>query len=58
MRAGSDTCLSKVGELVLVACCRSAGELTNSVPTQTQIQGSELAHPNIYCIYELLEHMK
>ena len=34
------------------------GGLTNSASTQAQIQGSELAHPNIYPIYELLEFMK
>ena len=38
--------------------CRRAGRLTNSATTQAQIQGFELAHPNIYPIYELLECMK
>lgn len=33
-------------------------ELTNSATTQAQIQGSELAHSNIYIISELLEHVK
>jgi hypothetical protein len=28
------------------------------VITQAQIQGLELIHPNIYLIYEFLEHMK
>ena len=32
--------------------------LTNSVTTQTQIQGFELAYPNIYFICELLEYVK
>jgi hypothetical protein len=35
-----------------------AGRLNNSAITQAQIQGFELAHLNIYPIYELLEHMK
>ena len=38
--------------------CRRVGQLTNSVTTQAQIQGIELAHPNIYAIYELLEGVK
>ena len=38
--------------------CRRAGRLTNSATTQAQIQGFELAHPNIYPIYELLECVK
>ena len=29
--------------------------MTSSATTQAQIQGFELAHPNIYPIYELLE---
>ena len=32
--------------------------MTSSATTQAQIQGFELAHPNIYPICELLEHMK
>ena len=32
--------------------------LTNSITTQGQTQGLELAHPNIYSTYELLELMK
>ena len=40
-----------MGELV--------GGLTYSAsPPQAQIQGSELAHPNIYPIYELLEFLR
>lgn len=38
-----------------------AGELTPPLsicPTQAQIQGPELAHPNSYPIYDLLECMK
>jgi hypothetical protein len=35
-----------------------AEELANPAITQAQIQSFELAHPNIYSIYELLEHMK
>ena len=38
--------------------CRRADGLTNSTTTQTQIQHFELFHPNIYSIYELLEHVK
>lgn len=34
---------------------QKAGGLTNSVTTQAQIQGLELAHPSIYPIYELLD---
>jgi len=34
------------------------GRLINSAFTQVQIQGFEFAHPNIYPIYELLEHAK
>lgn len=37
---------------------RRAGPLTNSVTTQAQIQGSELFYPQIYSIYEPLEHVK
>ena len=37
---------------------RRTGVLTNLTTTQTQIQGFELAHPNINPIYELLDHMK
>jgi hypothetical protein len=37
---------------------RRAVGLTNLATTQAQIQSFELAHPNIYLIYELLEHMK
>jgi hypothetical protein len=32
--------------------------MTNSTITQCQIQGLELAHPNIYSMYELLVYMK
>ena len=35
-----------------------AGRLTNSATTQAQIQGFELAHPNIYPTYKLLECVK
>lgn len=31
---------------------------TNSVISQVQIQGSELVHPNIYLIHDLLVHVK
>lgn len=34
---------------------RKAGRLANSVTTQAQIQGLELAYPNIYPVYELLD---
>ena len=33
------------------------GALTNSATTQAHIQDFELVHPNIYPIYELLEHV-
>ena len=65
-RTGSGS--GDVGDLVLGAWelaltlawaqCGRAGQLTNPAPTQAQIQGSELAHPNTYSIYELLEHVK
>ena len=32
--------------------------LSSSALSQAQIQGFELAHPNIYPIYDLLEHVK
>lgn len=32
--------------------------MTNSAATQDQVQGFELADPNMYLIYELLEHKK
>jgi hypothetical protein len=35
-----------------------AGRLINSATTQTQIQGFELAHPNVHLICELLERAK
>lgn len=38
--------------------CRIACGLTNSATIQAQIQGFGLTHPNIYHIYDLLEHMK
>ena len=38
--------------------CRRAGRLTNSAITQDQVQGFDLAHPNIYLIYELLKYVK
>ncbi|ERE74806.1 small conductance calcium-activated potassium channel protein 2 [Cricetulus griseus] len=34
------------------------GGLTNSTITQAQLQGFELAHPNIYPAFELLELAK
>ena len=37
---------------------RRASRLTNSATIQAYIQRFELAHPNIYLMYELLEHMK
>lgn len=33
-------------------------KLTSSATTQVQIHGLELAYPNIYLVYELLEHVK
>lgn len=51
--------LDNVVELTLVARSpRTVGGLTNSATTEDQIQGFELAHPNIYPIYELLKCMK
>lgn len=38
--------------------CKRAGRLTNSVTTQSQTKGFELAHPSIYHIWELLEQVK
>lgn len=38
--------------------CRRAGGLANLASTQAQIQGPELAHTNIYPMYELLECVK
>lgn len=38
--------------------CEGAGRLTGSDSTQAHIQGFQLAHPNIFLIYELLEHKK
>lgn len=32
--------------------------MNSSATTQAQIQGSELAHPNIYPVYALLERVK
>ena len=54
-----------VGELALAVLeslswcrCRRAADLTSSFTFQTQIQGFELAYPNIYPVYELLELLK
>ena len=38
--------------------CENPSGLTSSDTSQAQIQGFELAHPNIYPINELLECMK
>lgn len=38
--------------------CRTAVRLTSSAISQAQKQGFELAHPQIYIIYELFEFMK
>lgn len=45
------------GELALVWVQENC-RLTNSATTQSLFQGSELAHPNNYPFYELLESMK
>lgn len=37
---------------------RRVGRLINSATSQAQNQGLELADPNIYPIYDLLEHVK
>lgn len=42
----------------LLGQCWRAGGLNSSATTQAQIQGSELAHPNIYPVYALLERVK
>jgi hypothetical protein len=41
-----------------VVWCQRVSRQTNSVASQAQIQGFELAHPNIYPVYDLLECMK
>lgn len=38
--------------------CWRAGVLTDSATIQIQIQDSEMAHPNTYLIYKLLERVK
>ena len=65
---GPAPCLGSTVELALVTRAQKsqphrcetgrAVRLTNSVTTQAQIQDFELAHPNIYPICELLEHVK
>jgi hypothetical protein len=47
------TSWSSAGELALVVQISKS-----SATTQAQIQGSELAHPNIYIICKWLRHMK
>ena len=37
---------------------RIASRLTSSATIQAQIQGFESAHPNLYLIYDMLEHVK
>ena len=49
---------SSAGELVRCCGYKKVGGLINSATFQAQIQGFELAHPNIYPIYELLECVK
>lgn len=45
--------------MVLVAqAYRRADWITKSTFIQSQIQGSELTHPNIHPIYELLEYVR
>ena len=46
--------LGRVGELALVVWSRKAGGVITRATTQPQIQGLELAHPNIKAIYEVL----
>jgi hypothetical protein len=46
--------LGKLARSVL----ESVGRLSSSATTQAEIQGFELAYPNIYPNYELLEHIK
>ena len=38
--------------------CRRTSGVASSATTQAQMQGFELAHPNIYPIYEPLERVK
>lgn len=47
-----------MGELALVHEQGRAVGLTNSATTQAKICSFELAHPNTYTMYELLELMK
>ena len=49
---------ASLGNLPWQCRCRITGRLTNPDTTQVQIQGSELAHPNIYPMSELLECVK
>ena len=46
--------LGELAGAVLGHCGELVG-LTNSATTQAQVQCFELAHPNIYPIYELLK---
>ena len=60
VRAGALTLLphGRAGELIPVVQVQKSGQADSSATTQAQIQGFELAHPKIYIIHELLEHMK
>jgi len=49
---------NNAGELTLVVWVWKAAGLTSSATTQARIQGSELVHPNIYPINEVLKCMK
>lgn len=49
---------SSAGELALMVWIRRADILTRSATAQSQIHGSELAHPKIYIICEKLGHIK
>ena len=45
-------------ELALVVWVQESWGMINLATTQAQFYSFELAHPNIYHIYDLLEYMK
>ena len=49
---------SRKWALPLASAVLESCKLTNLATTQAPIQGFELAYPNIYFVYELLEHTK
>lgn len=56
--SSSAPCLVSIVELALLGHRRDGGADQHTVSTQVQIQGSELAHLNMYPIYELLGYVK